>query len=171
LIEIWKNIPNYEGLYQISNLGNVKSFPRHGTRTKEERILKQSLDTSGYPQVCLTKNSNKKTWLIHILLGKLFIDNPHNKPEINHKDGIKTNYSLDNLEWNTKKENMIHAVKNGLHTRGESHSSSKLTEKKVLKIRELYASKAYSISKLSNLFSVHIATISDIVRRRYWKFI
>ena len=110
--EYWKDIKGYEGLYQISNLGRVKSLPRNGT-IKDERIIKYSLDKYGYPQVVLN-NKKHKCFRVHRLVAEAFIPNPQNKSTVNHIDGNKTNNKLNNLEWNTIKENNDHALRTGL---------------------------------------------------------
>lgn len=117
--EIWKDIPNYEGLYQISSFGNVKSFPRKGTQTRKERILKFKKDKKGYFFVHLSKNNIQKSIKIHRKVAILFIPNPLNKPQINHIDGNKQNNKLENLEWCTNGENQLHAYKIGLQKMGQ----------------------------------------------------
>lgn len=121
--EEWKDIPEYEGKYQISNLGRVKSLPRiidsqfKGKPIKRkvfERELRKSKNRFGYEYVCLSKNGKTKKYRIHRLVGELFIPNPMNKPQINHIDGNKQNNRIDNLEWCNNSENMQHAVKMGL---------------------------------------------------------
>lgn len=109
--EIWKDIRGYEGLYQVSNFGRVKSF--YG-RTKEEIILSKSVDNKGYCRVILYKNNKPQLKLIHRLVAIEFINNIDNKPQINHINGIKSDNKVSNLEWCTGSENMIHAYKIGL---------------------------------------------------------
>jgi hypothetical protein len=96
--EIWEDIIGYEELYLISNLGRVKSLPKF---FQGEKILKPRLDRYGYPTIGLIKNKIKKTYKIHRLVTKAFIENPLNYPSINHKDENKENNSTDNLEWCT----------------------------------------------------------------------
>ena len=96
--EIWKDVQNYEGLYQVSNLGRVKSLPRNGT-VLNERILKPSADRYGYKQVILSKNNNHKPFKVHRLVANSFLLNKNNFPCINHKDENKENNKVDNLEW------------------------------------------------------------------------
>lgn len=110
--EIWKDIDGYEGLYQISNLGNVKSLTNRSNH-KEERILKLNTN-SKYYLVNLCKNTKRKTLLIHRLVAKAFIDNPNNLPQINHINGNKLDNRAVNLEWCTCRANIIHSIKNGL---------------------------------------------------------
>ena len=113
--EVWKDIKGYEGLYQISNLGNVKSLPKYRVKYGYgEIILKQSISRNGYKIVGLSKNNKYKTVYIHRLVAEAFIPNPKNKLEINHIDGNKQNNFVGNLEWNTRKENGKHAWKMGL---------------------------------------------------------
>jgi NUMOD4 motif len=98
--EIWKDINGYEGLYQISNLGNARS-------SKSGRILLFDY-SNGYLRVRLSKNGKVKTKRVHILVASHFIVNPENFPQVNHKDGNKHNNYFTNLEWNTHSMNMRH---------------------------------------------------------------
>ena len=116
--EIWKDIKNYEGLYQISNLGKIKSLERKvknqkGNRTVKEIILKCS-EGKSYVQVTLSKKNNYKTKLVHRLVAEAFIPNPNNLSEVNHIDGNKHNNNVNNLEWVSRYDNMQHAKKLGL---------------------------------------------------------
>jgi len=97
--EIWKDIEGYKGLYQVSNLGRIKSL--HGL---SERIMKQTLQ-KGYLRITLLKNKKQKRFLSHRLVAQAFIPNPENKPQVNHIDEDKENNRVDNLEWVTAKEN------------------------------------------------------------------
>lgn len=101
--EIWKPIKNYEGIYEISNLGNVKSL--NYNRTKKEKILKPRKDKKGYLYVMLYKNKYGKNFSIHRLVAQAFIPNPENKPEVDHINTIKDDNRIDNLKWATHIEN------------------------------------------------------------------
>lgn len=104
--ELWKDIPNYEGLYQVSNLGRVKSF-RKSTKyhCKNEYILKPNIASHGYAEVTFYKNTIRHKFLIHRLVASAFVPNPDNLPQINHKDENRTNNTADNLEWCTAEYN------------------------------------------------------------------
>lgn len=108
LPELWVNIKGYEGLYQISNYGQVKSVPRRGT---DGRIIKPSFSGSGYLQTHLCSNGVCKSYLVHRLVALHFIDNPNNYPEVNHKDENKTNNYFENLEFCTRKYNENYGTK------------------------------------------------------------
>lgn len=112
MVEIWKDIPNYEGIYQISNYGNVRRLNKWDLNRREfyENIhnIKLQSDTKGYLHVDLSKNQNVKRRDVHRLVAEAFIPNPENKPEINHIDGNKKNNRVDNLEWCTRSENLLH---------------------------------------------------------------
>jgi hypothetical protein len=106
--EIWKSVVGYEGKYEVNNLGIVRSIPRkYWGRTY--RNLAPNMDNSGYFYVSLSKDRQVKSIKIHRLVAMAFIDNPKGKPMINHKNGIKTDNRVENLEWCTNSENQIHA--------------------------------------------------------------
>lgn len=109
--EIWKDIKGFEGLYQVSNMGKVKTF--NWRNCHKIRFL-NTFDTDGYLRVCLTKDKKQHKVLLHRLIAEAFIPNPDNKEYINHIDGNKRNNSVSNLEWVTPKENVNHAIKYGL---------------------------------------------------------
>ena len=119
--EIWKQIEGFEGFYEVSNLGRIKSLARPrttkggGITYMPERILKQTVDKFGYCKVCLFKGGVRHYCKPHRLVAKAFIPNLDNKPEINHKDGNKENNSVSNLEWATPTENKRHAYATGLN--------------------------------------------------------
>lgn len=100
IVEEWKDIKGYEGLYKISNLGRVKSF-----QGVKERILKSNIQNCGYEYVVLAMNGKFKTKNIHRLVAEIFIPNPNNYKEINHIDENKHNNNVNNLEWCTRSYN------------------------------------------------------------------
>lgn len=109
-MELWKDIPNFEGLYQVSNLGNIKSLNRKvngrwGKTKVKEKILIPANDKDGYKIVTLCKNGKQKTFKIHRIVAEIFLDNPNSYKCINHKDENKQNNCVENLEWCTFKYN------------------------------------------------------------------
>ena len=134
--EIWKDVVGYEGLYQVSNFGRVKSlskFVNNNPKSKsigyytKEKLLKYFDNAKGYKLVKLYKNDENYTKKVHRLVAQTFIPNPNNLPQVNHIDGNKENNYVNNLEWCTNKENAIHAVKNNLRKKliGKDNKLSK----------------------------------------------
>ena len=110
--EVWRDIKGYEGQYQVSNKGDVRSIDRinHIGRRYSGRTLRPRYHTNGYLQVDLRKDGIRKSKLIHRLVAEVFIPNQNNYLEINHKDENKTNNYVENLEWCTKEYNMNHGT-------------------------------------------------------------
>ena len=131
--EIWKDIKGYKGEYQVSNKGRIRSLDRYKyqkgryglmKRIYKGKILKFDNDKDGY---CIVKLRHKIAKRVHRLVAQAFINNPYNKPQINHKDGNKQNNDVNNLEWVTAQENTIHAYNTGLihyHVRKKGNLSS-----------------------------------------------
>lgn len=122
--EIWKDIPNYEGMYQISNFGNVRSLDRviYANKGNPKRnmfskgkILINHVSNTGYYRAKLCKNQKRKMFFVHRLVAEAFIPNPENKPQVNHIDGNRLNNHVENLEWATMSENVLHAYNTGLN--------------------------------------------------------
>ena len=110
MAEEWKAVLGYEGLYEVSNLGRVRSLPHEvptkiGTRISSGRVMKLQPFKSGYMGVCLSKGNKQALKTVHRLVAEAFIENPDNLPQVNHKDENKANNSVDNLEWVTAIEN------------------------------------------------------------------
>lgn len=127
---IWKDIKGFEGLYQINNLGQVKSLSRKVSCGKGFRIVKEAIKrisnhNAGYHVINLFKDGICYPHLLHVLIAKYFIPNPNNYPEVNHKNGIKTDNDINNLEWATYSMNIKHAYDMGLRKK-KSPSEGKL---------------------------------------------
>ena len=165
--EIWKDVPGYEGIYQVSNLGRIKSMSRIRVNgrakilTKDKILLSKTLND--YVKIGMTH----KYVLAHRLIAKAFIPNPDNKPQVNHINGIKHDNRVENLEWVTASENAIHSSKNKLSKTGEKHWKSKLSEKDIKDIR----SSKLKQCELAKIYNIKQSTISQIILRRTWKYI
>ena len=163
--EIWKDIVGYEGLYQVSNFGRVKSFHR-----KEPIILKPLVTRKGYLRVELYDGTNSQLRLIHRLVIEAF--NPNNTNlQVNHIDGDKSNNKLSNLEWCSGSENIIHALSNGLRVpkSGEEHWNCKLTDDDVKRIKRDYVkgSSVFGSYALAKQYDVDATTIQKIVNGKF----
>lgn len=160
-MEQWKSISGYEN-YRVSNLGNCKSG---------DNVLVNKMDTVGYLIICVSKKSKSKTFRIHRLVATAFIPNPENKPQVNHKNGVKTDNRVDNLEWVTRSENINHAFKNGLiNLKGERHSATKVNNEGVLKIRAL-ANSGTPQSDIATMFKISHVQVYRIVNKINWSHI
>lgn len=153
--EIWKPVPlkDYSDLYQVSNLGKVKSLNEGIGKSKKEQnsnhLLNLSNHSWGYDYVTFSKNNVRKNMFVHRLVALAFIPNPQNYPVINHKDGNKKNNCVDNLEWCTQKENMQHASKMGL-----LNKNHKLPKKRIKSVCFKKAKPVYQFSMDGKLINI-----------------
>lgn len=170
--EIWKDIPSYEGYYQVSNLGNFRSLPRviryknNGTRNYLAKRLLTETTKDNYQRITLMKEGVKTRYQAHRLVALAFIPNPENKPCINHIDGNKSNNVVTNLEWCTPSENMTHADNTGLRDMSKHHPSN-AKKIKCLETGEIFVSYYQAIKWLGKTTN----SLSALVRgtRNYGK--
>jgi hypothetical protein len=172
--ERWKAIEGYEGIYEISDHGRVKSLyqpakPGQGNYAREEQILKPDL-VAGYHRVRLYKDRKPKRHLVHRLVAKHFCDGYAEGLECCHNDGNPLNNHYTNLRWDTRKGNAADRVKHGTQQRGEQNSTSKLTDSKVISIVDDLNSgmKETEIAKKHNVYRT---TINRIKLGRTWTHI
>lgn len=173
-MENWKDIKGYEGIYQVSDLGRVKSLSRLcGRVVVGERILKQSFTKDGYKRVRLLHNDKDVTRTVHRLVAEHFLPNDDPKMTVNHKDGNKTNNDVSNLEWVNRSEQMIHAYKLRLKKamKGSINPQAKLTKEQVTYIRKVYKrqSTEFGTVALAKKFGVTNRVIGLIVRGLSYK--
>lgn len=163
LMETWKPVVGYEGWYEVSNLGRVKRI-KGGIGAKVGHILKPQINSKwGYKVLSLSKKGQVKLNRVARLVAQAFIPNPENKPQVNHKDGIKTYDYVENLEWNTRSENIQHRCKVLGINMGEKSWKAKFNNKEVLRIKELLK-QGIPQRRLAEDFGVCQRTISCINR-------
>jgi len=166
--EIWKSVVGFSN-YEVSTYGRIRNINFQNTgKTRIRKIIKPN--GRGYFRLILCNNGKKHYISLHRLIAKAFIENPLNKPQVNHKDGIKTNNYYKNLEWVTHRENTDHAIATGLRSNiNEKHGMAKLNNAKVRKIKKLLMDKKYKQKDIAIMFGCGIGTISHIKKERQWK--
>jgi hypothetical protein len=174
-----RDLKGYEGLYFATEDGNIFSherliiIPRNGAAyLKNEHLVKPNKGKKGYLLVTLCKNGKKTTHSIHRLIAKSFIENLENKPQVNHKNGIKDDNNIKNLEWCSRSENILHAYKTGLlrSPKGVDHKLSKLNDYKVRQIRKMLNT-GISQLEIGKKFKIEQSTISRIKNNKRWKHV
>ena len=168
LAEEWKYINGYEGKYEVSNTGRVRSCSGRNAGL----IHSGAICSKGYKRVCLYKDGKQRIFRVHRLVAKAFIENSDNLPQVNHKDCDKLNNHIDNLEWCDNQYNHNHKMKNGLNVtlKGSRHGMAKINEDDVREIKHLL-SVGYSHNEISNLMGVNTGTVSMIKNGKQWKHV
>jgi hypothetical protein len=171
-VEEWRDIPGYEGRYQVSDMGNVKSLARKDRRGVywPERLRKVSPEPSGHLSVCLSFDNKTRTLSVHRLVLLAFVGPPPEGTEACHKNGKPDDNRLENLYWGTRKQNQQDSIRHGTKAYGRQFQSghapyrTKLTRDDVRAIRASTESHA----ELAEKYGVHRTTISDIRRGKIW---
>ena len=161
-----RNVVGYDGLYSIDEDGRVWSH----TTNKFISVVKNKRH-NGYVEVTLWKNNKRKTFRLHRLVAIAFIPNPNNLPEVNHKNGDKSDNRVSNLEWVSPSENVKHAYSTGLKEpmSCDKNGMHKLKWGEVTRIRELYKTGEFGYGRLAKMFNVSKSNISFIVNNVTWK--
>lgn len=176
----WRDIPGFEGWYQASKAGKIRSKKRTVYYCDSARkqvypsvVLIPGVTESGYSIVTLCLYAKRYTRRVCRLIGLTFIPNPENKPQINHKDGDKRNDAANNLEWSSGSENQLHryrVLKKGAPT-GESRVGSKMSNKGVMKLRKMYSTGKFTQRELGLKFGVSQTTVHEVVYKKRWNHI
>jgi predicted XRE-type DNA-binding protein len=174
--EIWKPVPGFDGRIEASNFGRIRSKDkmkriRDGRMAFHAgRIFKANPDRNGYPVVNVGLKSHA---LVHRLVALTFLPNPEGKPEVNHKNGVRNDNRLENLEWVTGSENTFHAFRvlrrRKVSQPGEAHHNARLNEELVKDIRVLC--KHLSHEQVAGMFKVSRGQVSRIARGAAWRHV
>ena len=159
--EIWKDVVGWEGKYKVSNFGRVES--QNYRRIKGKRnVMAFSVNSHGYSSVNLTRNGEHHLKRVHRIVAEAFIPNPDNLPEVNHKDGDKSNNRVDNLEWTDRSRNQKHAVLNGL----SNPSIAKIRSVPIVAIEILSGKETRfpSIAEASRVLGLNCSSIAKCIR-------
>lgn len=174
-MEIWLPVVGYEGFYEVSNRGQVKTLAHYRPHSWHDslcfypdRILKHDL-VRNYHQVKLSFGEKLKGFKVHRLVAQAFIPNPQDKPEINHIDGNKINNHVSNLEWVTSSENQKHAFRIGLQKSGLDNATCKVTKEDIYEIRRKLAEGVKSQEVIAIEHSISRGLVSRIKLGLSWK--
>lgn len=167
----WRDIPGYEGFYQVSNTGLVRRI-KSAKGTHVGKILVRGISAAGYPYHILCVNAKGKNWRVHQLVMLAFVGVAPAGMEINHKSGIKTDNRLENLEYVTHQENITHTIElKGCAVQGTKNHNAKLNDERVREIRRLYSSGLMPIYKLAPIYGVSRTVIWSVVHHLKWKHV
>lgn len=163
---IFAEIPNYEGYYEVSTCGTVRSMTKRvrqhrGTQLKKGKVLSPAADRFGYLKCALSRNNKLHTFTVHRLVAITFIPNPKRLKEVNHKDGNKANNHVSNLEWCNRLGNMTHAKDNGLLNSGRQPMFSKEDIKEIVSLKN----NGLTPLQIANKMNCHQCTIYRILQK------
>lgn len=175
--EIWKDVVDFGGYYEVSSLGRIRSVSRIvtvGNRSwvMPSKIRKASKNKYGYLIINFRVGGENTTCILHRVVAKAFIPNPNHLPEVNHKNGIKSDNNILNLEWVTSKDNVKHAWVNKLIKKprhGPYNSKAKMSYEKITELKTLYDSGNYTLTELAKRINVSRTTLGDAFKGRTWK--
>lgn len=179
--EIWKDVIDWEDRYEVSNLGRVRSktYIKYICTTgtpipyfTQPRIISTKICKKGYVAISLHKDKRSLFTRVHVLVCKAFLGLPNgDNYQVNHKNFIKDDNNVDNLEWVTASENILHSYDNGNRSnKGEEHSQAYILESDVVNIRDLY-SKGYNCRSIARTLGIPYHNTYSIATNRSWKHI
>lgn len=164
--EIWKPIPGYENRYEVSNLGRVRNFV-------SKLPIKPYITRRGYVNFLLYENISRKRkhFAAHRLVAIAFLPNPNDLPQVNHKNGIKTDNRVENLEWCDNEQNRKHAIKYGLLKIGIDDPQSRFSRKDLEEIRNEYVknSRTHGMPALARKYNVSVTAIYFVIHNKHYK--
>lgn len=174
--EVWRDAAGWVGYYQVSNIGNVRSLDRIVRKreymgkdlfkTISGKILKPGRASTGYLTVALLREGFQKSHTVHRLVAEAFIPNPESLPCVNHKNEVRSDNRVENLEWVSKSENSLYSIRNGTNKCvGEGHPFAKLKAQHIPLIRQ----SDKTLAELAIMYGVTTASISSVRRRVNWK--
>lgn len=173
--EVWRDVPGYEGRYQVSNMGRVRSVERTvptcrgAVRLQRSRILKQTIGSHGYPGVALCNGGSRgKTYTVHSLVARAFLGPRPAGMETRHKNGRRDDPRAENLEYCTNQENQHDRRRHGTHNFGARNPVAKLTEDQVRLCRLLRKSNNATYASLARALKVSESTVRDACTRKTW---
>lgn len=159
-METWRGVEEFNGTYEVSNIGNIRNVNGRGLKLREKR---------GYSLITLPKGGRRVNRQMHRLVAIAFIDNPDNLPEVNHKNCIKNDNRVENLEWVSRRENHMHGVENKLirNQVGKNNMKARLDETCVKALREAHAA-GHRLKRIAAYFRIGIKYASKIKCGKQW---
>lgn len=171
-METWKEIPGYEGIYEASDLGRIRSVDRirphfrAGTRLLRGKVLRTNVHSNGYHSVCLADGASVKRYLVHRLIAAAFLTSDPGADHVDHIDSDRSNNAAVNLQWVSCKANNELTAARGRSTFGEKNAQAKLTDDEVRAIRQ--TARWGNFRRLANQYGVSVSTVSLIARGDRW---